>query len=673
MAKSANPPHNYVFSLIVLLGFTCSLIWCAPPDSHAHAVHPVHPEFHSSGVHSHESAADRSVPRRRRSVSENRYRSGSNTDEVAAAKLLKKLDTISGQMCRKSVLAEWTYTSNITEHNKEELLKIAAESAKVQKESWMQATSFAWKGFSDPMMVRWFKSLSILGTMALPEDKYSEFTSLTADMESIYSSAKICPCNVTRSSSNECNLSLEPEMTRLLADVSVSYEEKKCIWKRWRDESGKKMRQKFEKYVELLNEAAQMNGFSDAGEMWREAYESETFVEDIENLWKQLKPMYRLLHAYVRQRLRQHYGEDLIKERGPIPAHILGNMWAQTWSNIGELVLPFKSHNSSNKEADLQRKGYSIPEMFKLGEEFFVSLGFDPLPQAFWNNSIFEKPADGREMTCHASAWDMCDGKDVRIKMCTEINMEDLRVIHHELGHIFYFRAYKDQPHVFREGANPGFHEAIGDAIALSFSTPQHLKAINLTSSIPNDREGVLNHLMSIALDKIAFLPTGLLMDLWRWKVFSGEITPQEYNRKWWELRYSYQGVCPPVERSEQDFDPAAKYHIAANVPYIRYFVSFVIQFQFHKAMCQASGYEGPLHQCDIYRSREAGQLLNGILSRGSSEPWMEALKLMTGSETGKMDAGPLLEYFEPLMEYMRSETSEDLIGWESDDPMVCP
>lgn len=205
-----------------------------------------------------------------------------------------------------------------------------------------------------------------------------------------------------------------------------------------------------------------------------------------------------------------------------------------------------------------------------MGERFFTSLGFESLPETFWNLSIIEKPTDGREMTCHASAWDFCDSKDFRIKMCTEMVQEDLRTIHHELGHVFYYIAYKNQPHIFREGANPGFHEAVGDAIALSFSTPEHLKAINLIDSIPDDHEGDLNYMMGMALDKIAFLPAGVMMDLWRWQVFSGEIPPSQYNSKWWDFKLRYQGVCPPVPRSENDFDAGAKYHIPAGVPYIR-------------------------------------------------------------------------------------------------------
>jgi len=312
-------------------------------------------------------------------------------------------------------------------------------------------------------------------------------------------------------------------------------------------------------------------------------------------------------------------------------------------------------------------------EMFKLSEKFFVSLDLYPMTEEFWNNSIIEKPKD-REIVCHASAWDFYDGKDFRIKMCTRVDMEDLATIHHEMGHIQYFQQYAHLPAVFREGANPGFHEAIGDVLALSVSTPAHLKKINLIDQhAEEDEEMDINSLMEMALNKIAFLPFGYLIDAYRWKVFSGEIEPATYNSKWWELRLKYQGLCPPVERTEDDFDAASKYHVIANVPYIRYFVSHIIQFQFHKALCDAAGHKGPLHKCDIYQSKEAGKLLSDTLKLGNSVHWSEAMNVITRGKTKKMDAEPLIEYFTPLIKWLKKQNEEEVLGWRSIDPMMCP
>ncbi|RWS02537.1 Angiotensin-converting enzyme-like protein, partial [Dinothrombium tinctorium] len=451
-------------------------------------------------------------------------------------------------------------------------LEQSSEFARFQKEAWKNATSFAWKEFDDPLIRRWFKTLSILGKAALPADKLRELNEIIADMENVYSTAKICPFGSGQSSDKssqtaQCNLVLDPDLTRVLAK-SRNYNELLYLWKAWRDKTGAEIRRKYIRYVQLMNEAARLNGFNDMGEMWRESYESETLQLDLENLWLQLKPLYEHLHAYVRSKLIELYGSNKIKANGPIPAHVLGNMWAQSWRNLQDLLLPYPQKPSVDVTAAMLKKNLTALDMFKTSEEFFTSLGLKPMTEQFWLNSILVKPKD-REIVCHASAWDFCDGHDFRIKQCSEVNMRDLIVTHHEMGHIQYFQQYAKQPYVFREGANPGFHEAVGDVLALSVSTPSHLKKIGLLEEVADDEYGDLNFLMSLALDKIAFLPSGYLMDLWRWKIFDGEISFDQLNAKWWEYRFKYQGVCPAVRRSESDFDAGAKYHIAASVPYI--------------------------------------------------------------------------------------------------------
>ncbi|GFY78990.1 angiotensin-converting enzyme, partial [Trichonephila inaurata madagascariensis] len=600
-----------------------------------------------------------------------KYISGSNTNVEQALQFLKDNDRMASEISNKAGIASWKYQSNLTEANKEGMLKMEQEAAKFAKEAWKNATSFAWKDFKDnnATVYRWFKSLSILGKSALPDDKFKELSELSADMQDIYGKAKVCRFNA--SSDKPCDLSIEPELTEILMS-SRNYAELKHIWAQWRDVTGKKMKDKFLRYIELSNDAACLNGFKNAGEMWREPYESETFEAEVEELWQTLKPFYQQLHAYVRRRLIRRYPHSGIKADGPIPAHLLGNMWAQTWSNIYDIVKPYPNKNSIDITETMESKGITALEMFKRSEEFFTSLGLIKMTPEFWNRSIIEKPTD-REMVCHASAWDFADGKDFRIKMCTRINMEDFITVHHEMGHIEYYLQYAHQPLVFREGANPGFHEAVGDTIALSVATPKHLESVGLLEEFSEDDENDINTLMNTALDKIAFVPFGYLIDSWRWKVFDGSISKDELNSKWWDLRLKYQGVCPPVRRTNDDLDAAAKYHVAADVPYIRYFVSFVIQFQFHKSLCDAAGYEGPLHKCDIYQNKKAGQLMSDMLSLGSSVHWKEAMKIGTQGKTDKMDAKPMLEYFAPLLKWLKEQNKNETLGWTSDDPMICP
>ncbi|XP_055929558.1 inactive angiotensin-converting enzyme-related protein-like [Argiope bruennichi] len=631
-------------------------------------------------ISSEEPANNDSLPEEKQTVkldTKSRYVSGNNSDMVAAVQFLHYHDKASSEQCFKLVDAHWKYATNLTDENKKKQLEQTLEYSLFHKEAWKNATSFAWKSFNDTLLRRWFKSLSVLGTAALPEDKLNEFNRLKAEMKNTYSTAKVCPYISPEASANsvqnpkDCKLSLEPDIQRILTK-SRDYDELAHVWKAWRDAAGKPIREKYLRFVNLSNEAARLNGFPDTGDMWREAYESDTFEEDLEALWEQLRPLYEHLHAYVRRRLIQVYGNDKIKDDGPIPAHLFGNMWAQSWVSLLDITQPFLGKPSVDVTPIMEAKNLSALEMFKISEEFFTSLGLKPMPEEFWRHSLIEKPKD-REIICHASAWDFCNGKDYRIKQCTDITMEDLITVHHEMGHIQYFLQYARQPNVFREGANPGFHEAIGDVLALSVSTPKHLKSIGLLDEVADDPEGDLNFLLRTALDKVSFLPSGYLIDLWRWGLFRGEIKPENMNSKWWELRLKYQGICPPVKRYDTDFDPGAKYHVPGNVPYIRYFVSFVIQFQFHKVLCDAAGHTGPLYKCDIYRSREAGQILSQVMELGSSEHWSEAMKIMTGGATNKMDAGPILEYFQPLLEFLEEQNRNETLGWRSDDSTICP
>jgi len=432
-------------------------------------------------------------------------------------------------------------------------------------------------------------------------------------------------------------------------------------WAGWHSVSPP-MRPLYERFVELSNEGAREIGFPDAGAQWRSAYDMppDAFAAETDRLWSQLRPLYEGLHCYVRSRLAKVYGADKVPATGPIPAHLLGNMWAQEWANVYPLVEPYQGQPSLDVEAAMKAQGWDAPRMVRTGEAFFSSVGLAPLPQTFWERSMFAKPRD-REVVCHASAWDVTSAGDLRIKMCIQVNEEDLVTIHHELGHNYYQRAYLPQPFLFQNSANDGFHEALGDAIALSV-TPGYLETLGLVKEAPKDEKGLVNVQMKDALEKIAFLPFGLLMDRWRWDVFSGKTKSERYNAAWWELRRKWQGVAPPLQRSEADFDPGAKYHIAANVPYTRYFLARILQFQFHRAMCRIAGWKGPLHACSIHGNKEAGRRLEAMMAMGQSRPWPDALEALTGER--RMDASALGEYFAPLQTWLDKENKGRRCGW---------
>jgi len=432
------------------------------------------------------------------------------------------------------------------------------------------------------------------------------------------------------------------------------------FWVGWREIS-KPMKPLYERQVEIGNEGAQELGYNNMSTFWRAKYDmsADAFAADADAQWQKVKPLYDALHCHVRAELSDYYGPEVVPPTGPIPAHVLGNQWAQDWSYLYDIVKPESSDLGYDLDALVKEKTSSAEDIVHIAENFFISLGFDPLPDTFWERSMFTEPVDHKAV-CHASAWDLDDQDDLRIKMCIDQSAEEFRVVHHELGHNFYQRAYKDQPPLFRGSANDGFHEATGDTIALSV-TPKYLVDIGWLDEEP-PVEGDLGYLMSMALDKIAFLPWGLMIDKWRWQVFNGEVSPDEYNAAWWALREEYQGVASPVPRSEDYFDPGAKYHIPGNTPYMRYFLAYIQQFQFHRALCDTAGYEGPLHRCSIYGSKEAGAKLNAMLEMGQSRPWQDAMEALT--EQRQLDASAIIDYFAPLKEWLSQQNQFRQCGW---------
>ena len=505
-------------------------------------------------------------------------------------------------------------------------------------------------------MARKMMLLRIGLTLATPANKAeaSELTQLTARMESTYGSGKYC-----RDAAQDKGRCLDLQDITLIMANSRDPKELLDVWQGWH-KVAKPMKPDYQRFVALGNKGAKELGFADMGAMWRSKYDMppDAFAKEVDRLWEQVRPLYLSLHAYVRTKLREKYGASVVPEKGPIPAHLLGNMWAQSWDNIYDMLEPAGATKNYDLTAILKQKKIDELEMVRYGERFFQSLGFAALPKTFYQRSLFVKPQD-REVVCHASAWDVDNEEDLRIKMCIQITGEEFAVIHHELGHNIYQRAYRPQPFLFRDSANDGFHEAVGDTIALSI-TPEYLVQVGLLDKA-TDPNGDIGLLLKQALAKVSFLPFGLMSDQWRWKVYSGEMTPANYNQKWWELRRKYQGVDAPG-RTENDFDPAAKYHVAANVPYTRYFLAHILQFQFHRALSQAAGCETPLHRCSIYNSKAAGTKLNEMLSMGVSQPWPVALTAITGKPD--MDATAIKDYFAPLQKWLDEQNKGKAIGW---------
>ncbi|XP_036611538.1 angiotensin-converting enzyme-like [Trichosurus vulpecula] len=535
--------------------------------------------------------------------------------ESAASKFLEEYDETAQAVWNKYVVAVWNYNTNITEYNRQQMLEKDFMMAQHTSYYGTKARRFNITNFRNPLLKRILWKLREMERASLPQADLKEYSELLANMETIYNVADVClekgPC-----------LFLEPDLTKVMAS-SRNYDELLWAWKGWRISVGRQLRPIYSRYVELSNKAARLNGHTDTGASWRAVYESPTLEKDLEQLYYEMEPLYLNLHAYVRRALYNYYGSQYINLKGPIPAHLLGNMWAQSWTNIIDLVIPFPSSTKMDATMAMKSQRWTPYKMFEEADKFFQSLGLLPVLPEFWLKSMLEKPWDRRDVACQASAWDFYNGKDFRVKQCTKVDMEDLMTVFHEMGHIQYFMQYKNLPLVLREGANPGFHEAIGDVVGLSVSTPMYLHNSELLVNEVEDYESEINFLMSIALDKIAFIPFSYLVEQFRWKVFDGRISKEFYNQEWWSLRLKYQGLCPPVPRSEEDFDPGSKFHIPGNVPYIR-----------------------------------------DVMKLGFSKPWPEAMKMITGQYN--MSAKPLMKYFKPLLDWLIAENvrQEEVLGW---------
>lgn len=558
----------------------------------------------------------------------------------------------------ESSKAQWTNETDITPEHEDAASKAGAAQAKGITRLIKAAKKFEpILDKLDPDTRRQLVLLKFSGQPA-PDDpaKADELAKIATEMSSLYGKGKVCEDG--KPEGKDCK---DLDALSKVLQTSRKPDELLAAWKGWHDNVGHAERDLYIKYVGLANEGARGVGFKDVSSMWKAGYDmpEDAFAAETDKLYNQLKPFYEQLHCYTRAKLNKMYGDKVVPLTGTIPAHLTGNMWAQAWGYLYKELEPYPGQPEIDVTKTLE-KSYDEKKMVQVAEAFYTSLDFPPLPATFWERSMFVKPK-GKEAVCHASAWDVDFNNDLRIKMCINKNQEDLDTIHHELGHNYYYAAYYKKPILFQGGANDGFHEAIGDTVVLS-ATPGYLKEKGLLDKVENNEKIVINRQMNTALEKIAFLPWGLLVDKWRWDVFSGKVKPEQYNARWWELRKQYQGVSPPVERAATDFDPGAKYHVPANVPYMRYFLAAVLQFQFHRALCKKAGFTGPLHECSIYNNKEAGKAFWAVLERGASQPWQDTLAELTGSR--EMDATAILEYFAPLQKWLEEQNKGQTCGW---------
>jgi peptidyl-dipeptidase A len=516
------------------------------------------------------------------------------------------------------------------------------------------AKKFAGQPMS-PATKRSIELLKLGVSAPAPDDpaKRAELATLLAGMDAKYGTAEYC-----KEGSKDCR---DEVQLKAVLEKSRDYDELLDAWRGWHDQA-RALRNDYTRFTELANEGSRTLGYADLGAMWRSNYDmpADDFTKEAARLYSQVEPLYKDLQCYARTKLAQKYGEDKVPAGKPIPAHLFGNMWAQQWDAAYDIFEPYPGVSDLDVDSALVRQNYDAVRMTRSAESFYKSIAFPALPEKFWERSMLTQPRD-RDVQCHASAWEMNGSDDVRIKMCIRPTYEELRTIYHELGHVYYYLWYKDQPTLFKNGAHDGFHEAVGDTVTLSM-TPAYLAQIGLVPAGKGSREALINRQMKLALEKIAFLPFGKMIDEWRWQVFSGQVTPANYNAAWWALREKYQGIRPPVARTEADFDPGAKYHIPGNTPYTRYFLSFILQFQFQKALCDAAGFKGPLSECSIYGNEAAGRKFGAMLAKGQSQPWQDTLYELTG--TREMDASAILDYFKPLQGWLKQQNKGQTCGW---------
>lgn len=583
---------------------------------------------------------------------------GTNANEADAIAFLERYNAEFPPHLTRYTNAAWNYETNLTDENANAAAIAGGIVGAYYVRASNEAATFDTTNFSEDTK----RQLSYLSYVGLDGPEGSELSSILSEMGRIYGEYQACRTN-PNTGVNEC-MYLEPELTELMAQ-NGNYDDHLWAWQNWHNGVGRQLRPLYLRYVELKNKEAQLNGFADYGDQWRQKYETTELETIVKDLYAQVEPLYKQLHAYIRRKLYDTYGPDKIDLRGPLPAHLLSDMWGRFWVNLNEIAIPYPEKPSTDPTPEMIRQNFTADRMFRTGNDFYTSMGLKPVPDTFFTKSMLEKPTDGREVICHATAWDFYDGQDFRIRMCTRVVFEDFQTVHHELGHIQYFMQYANQPINYRDGANDGFHEAVGELMSMSFSTTKHLNLLGLLNT-PEDPDVDMNFLLFQALNTISTLPFHLVQDDFRWKMFRGEYTDVQLNDAYWAMKASVVGVAPPVPRDpNQDLDVTAIFHVCNDYDMIRYFMRTFFQYQFNEVLCAAAGHTGPLFKCDFYGSTEAGDALAAMLQLGASKPWQDAMEAMTGQRD--VLATPMLNYFEPLRAWLEQKNAEnnEYIGWD--------
>ncbi|XP_075855690.1 angiotensin-converting enzyme 2 [Microcebus murinus] len=590
-----------------------------------------------------------------------------STTEEQAKTFLENFNNEAEDLSHQSALASWDYNTNITEENAQKMSDHGAKWSAFYEEQSKLAQTYPLEAIQNLTIKRQLRVLQQSGSSGLSADKNKQLNTILNTMSTIYSTGKVCNPN----NPQDCLL-LEPGLDTIMAN-SRDYSQRLWAWEGWRSEVGKQLRPLYEEYVVLKNEMARANNYEDYGDYWRADYEAEgesgynynrsQLMEDVEHTFAQIKPLYEHLHAYVRAKLMNVYPSH-ISPTGCLPAHLLGDMWGRFWTNLYSLTVPFEQKPNIDVTDAMVNQTWDANRIFKEAENFFVSVGLPNMTQGFWEKSMLTEPEDGRKVICHPTAWDLGKG-DFRIKMCTKVTMDNFLTAHHEMGHIQYDMAYAIQPFLLRNGANEGFHEAVGEIMSLSAATPKHLKSIGLLPpDFQEDDETEINFLLKQALTIVGTLPFTYMLEKWRWMVFKGEIPKDQWMKKWWEMKREIVGVVEPVPHDETYCDPASLFHVSNDYSFIRYYTRTIYQFQFQEALCRAAKHEGPLHRCDISNSTEAGQKLLNMLRLGKSEPWTLALENVVGARN--MNVTPLLNYFEPLFTWLKDQNRNSFVGWNT-------
>ncbi|XP_038063858.1 angiotensin-converting enzyme-like isoform X2 [Patiria miniata] len=585
--------------------------------------------------------------------------SGLSTDQDEAKKFLRSYTKQAEVIFYAGALASWRYNTNITAYNQQKDVEASLVSAAFRQEAYQNASRFDVTDFDEDVK-RQFKEIKDIGTAALEPSKVEEYNNVVNTMTDNYSTGTVCK----EDQPTDC-MQLEPGLAEIMA-TSRDWDELVWAWKGFRDQVGVPNKPLYKDFVKLANEAAVANGHDDMGAYWRSEYESDTIIDKAYEIYDEILPLYKQLHAYVRRTMHKTHGSK-VDVKGYIPSCLLGDMWGRFWGNIYPQLVPFPDRPNIDVTDAMVAKNYNPRKMFELADDFFASLGLLRVKPIFWNNSMIERPTDGRNVVCHPTAWDMGNGEDFRVKMCTEVTMDFFQTIHHELGHTQYQMQYSDQPYPFRDGANGAFHEAVGEVMTLSISTPTHLSHPDiglLAEGTGLDNETDINFLLKTALNTIGTLPFSLALDQWRWDVFAGAISEDKWTERWWQLKHDLVGTEAPVPRTEDDFDPGAMYHIVVAYPFLGYYIRTIIQFQFQKALCEAAGHTGPLHRCDFYKSQAAGTKLSDMLKLGTSKPWPDAMEAITGQRS--MSADAINAYFAPLMTWLQetNQKNGEQLGW---------